>query len=169
MELGKFAGYVLSLILNFQTWQKSSNQNCFHTRTANIMHYVIQLFAYLTHDDIIKWKHFPRYWALWGKFHNGQWRRALMFSLFYAWTNDCVNNRGAGDLRRYHAHYDVTVMHVIFVVCKLNTTASVIIWTAHLCYCYHQLSIAYVHNMVLIAPCTGLLILVWRCLFPYLL
>ena len=35
---------------------------------------------------------------------------ALMFSLIYAWINCWVNNRVAGDLRRYRAHYDVTVM-----------------------------------------------------------
>ena len=28
----------------------------------------------------------------------------------YDWTNVWVNNRDAGDLRRYHAHCDVTVM-----------------------------------------------------------
>ena len=28
-----------------------------------------------------------------------------------AWTNGWVNNRGAGDLRRNRAHYDVTVMN----------------------------------------------------------
>ena len=37
--------------------------------------------------------------------HKGQWRRALMFTL-KGW----VNNRKAGDLRRNHVHYDVTVM-----------------------------------------------------------
>ena len=42
--------------------------------------------------------------------HNGQWRGALMFSLIYAWINDWVNNREAGDLRRQHGHYDVIVM-----------------------------------------------------------
>ena len=35
------------------------------------------------HDDVIKWRHFPRYW------------------LFV---------REAGDLRRYRAHHDVIVM-----------------------------------------------------------
>ena len=39
-----------------------------------------------------------------------QWRRALMFSLIYAWTNGWVNNQDAGDLRRHRAHYDVTEM-----------------------------------------------------------
>ena len=49
---------------------------------------------------------------LWGEStsHKGQWRGALMFSLIYAWTNDGVNNRDAGDLRRHRAHYDVTPM-----------------------------------------------------------
>ena len=42
--------------------------------------------------------------------HKGQWRRALMFSLIYAWINGWVNNREAGDSRRHRAHYDVTVM-----------------------------------------------------------
>ena len=44
--------------------------------------------------------------------HKGQsqWRGALMFSLICAWANSWVNNRDAGDLRRYCAHYDVTVM-----------------------------------------------------------
>ena len=42
--------------------------------------------------------------------HKGQWRGALMFSFIYTWTNGWVNNGEAGDLRRHHAHYDVTVM-----------------------------------------------------------
>ena len=70
------------------------------------------------HDDVIKWKHFPRYWPFVrgihrspvNSQHKGQWRGALMFSLIYAWINNRVNNRGAGDLRRYRAHYDVIVM-----------------------------------------------------------
>ena len=70
------------------------------------------------HDDVIKWKHFPRYWPFgWGIHrppvnspHKGQWRGALMFSLICVWINDWVNNREAGDLRRYRAHYDVTLM-----------------------------------------------------------
>ena len=45
----------------------------------------------------------------------GQWRRALMFSLICTWINRWVNNRGAGDLRRNHAHHDVTVMNYSWV------------------------------------------------------
>ena len=33
-----------------------------------------------------------------------------MFSLICVWINDWVNNREAGDLRRYRANYDVIVM-----------------------------------------------------------
>ena len=70
------------------------------------------------HDDVIKWKHFPRNWPFVREIrrspvnfpHKGQWRGALMFSLIYAWINDWVNNREAGDLRRQHGHYDVIVM-----------------------------------------------------------
>ena len=70
------------------------------------------------HNDVIKWKHFPRYWPfVWGIHrwpvnspHKGQWRRALMFSLICAWINGWVNNREAGDLRRNRAHYDVILI-----------------------------------------------------------
>ena len=70
------------------------------------------------HDDVIKWKHFPRYWPFLRGIHRspvnsphkGQWRGALMFSLICALINGWVNNREAGDLRRYRAHYDVIVM-----------------------------------------------------------
>ena len=43
--------------------------------------------------------------------HKGQWGGALMFSLIWAWINDWVNNREAGDLRHHRAHYDVIVMN----------------------------------------------------------
>ena len=42
--------------------------------------------------------------------NKGQWRETLMFSLICVWINGWVNNLKAGDLRRYHAHYDVIVM-----------------------------------------------------------
>ena len=70
------------------------------------------------HDDVIKWKQFPRYWPFVRGIHRspvnsphkGQWRGALVFSLICVWINGWVNNREAGDLRRYRVHYDVTVM-----------------------------------------------------------
>ena len=69
-------------------------------------------------DDVIKWKHFPRYWPFVRGIHRspvnsphkGQWRGALMFSLICAWINDWVNNGMAGNLRSHRAHCDVSVM-----------------------------------------------------------
>ena len=74
--------------------------------------------SHLSHDDVIKWKHFPRYWPFVRGIHRspvnsphkGQWRGALMISLICVWINGWVNSREAGDLRRYRAHYDVIVM-----------------------------------------------------------
>ena len=70
------------------------------------------------YDDVIKLKHFPRYWPfVWGIHRSpvnspkkSQWRGALMFSLICAWISGWVNNREAGDLRRYRGHYNVIVM-----------------------------------------------------------
>ena len=70
------------------------------------------------HDDVIKWKHFPRYWPFVRGIHRSpvnsphkcQWLGALMFSLICTWINAWVNNRETGALRRHRAHYDVTVM-----------------------------------------------------------
>ena len=42
--------------------------------------------------------------------YKDQWREALLFSVICTWINGWVNNREAGDLRHYRAHYDVTVM-----------------------------------------------------------
>ena len=74
--------------------------------------------TYFYRNDVIKWKHFPRYWPVVRGIHRspvksphkGQWRGALIFSLTCARINDWVNNREAGDLRRHRAHHDVTVM-----------------------------------------------------------
>ena len=75
------------------------------------------------HDDVIKWKHFPRYWPFVRGIHRSpvnsphqaQWRGALVFSLICVWINGWVNTREAGDLRRYRAHYDLTIMWVLFM------------------------------------------------------
>ena len=74
------------------------------------------------HDDVIKWKHFPRYWPFVRGIHRppgnssykGQWRGALMFSLICARIYGWVNNGEAGDLRRNRAVYGVTVMSYTF-------------------------------------------------------
>ena len=64
------------------------------------------------HDDVIKWKLFPRYWPFVREIHRTKASDTELwfFSLICAWINIWVNNREAGDLRRYWVHYDVTVM-----------------------------------------------------------
>ena len=67
-------------------------------------------------DDVIKWKHFPRYCPFVRAIHRspvnsphkGQWRGALMFSMICASINGWVNNCEACDLRHHRPHYDVT-------------------------------------------------------------
>ena len=73
------------------------------------------------YDDVTKWKHFQRNWPFVRGIHRspvnsphiGQWRGALMFSLICVWINCWVNTCEAGDLRRYRAHYDGTIMSKI--------------------------------------------------------
>ena len=80
-----------------------------------------------SHDGVIKWEHFPRYWPFVRGIHRspvdsphkGQWRRDLMFSLVWAWTNGSANSRFTGDLRRHGVHCDVIVMKS----CLLRQTA----------------------------------------------
>ena len=75
--------------------------------------------TFTCHDDVIKGKHYPRYWPFVRGIHRspvnsphkGQWREALMFSLICALMNSWVNNREAGDLRGNDAHYYVTVTY----------------------------------------------------------
>ena len=52
----------------------------------------------IEHDDVIKWKHFSRYWPFVRGIHRspvnsppkGQWRGALMFSFICVWINRWV-------------------------------------------------------------------------------
>ena len=79
---------------------------------------MINCYIWISNDDVIKWKHFLRYWPFVQGIHRGpvnsphkgQWRGALMFSSICVWIISWVNNRESGDLRRYRAHYDFIVM-----------------------------------------------------------
>ena len=78
-----------------------------------------RLYSEFYHDDVIKWKYFPRYWPFVRGIHRSpmnspyksQWHGALMFRLICARIKGWVNNREAGDLRRHRSHYDVISMH----------------------------------------------------------
>ena len=84
----------------------------------------------------------------------GQWRGALMFSLICVWINGWVNNREAGDLRRYRSHYDVIVMwlqenqfilQLLLLIPNPTYTAICLIITAHITL-YHQCNYIVMHN-----------------------
>ena len=83
------------------------------------------------HDDVIKWKHFPRNWPFVRGIHQspvnsphkGQWRGALMFSFICFWIKDWVKNRKTGDLRHCRAHYCVIVMDNPSAKCNSNFLA----------------------------------------------
>ena len=87
----------------------------------------IETYNFCCHDDVIKWKHFPRYWPFVKGIHRSpvnsphkdQWRGALTFSLICAWTNGWANHRDAGDLTRHHTNYDVAV------ICYVNASLDV--------------------------------------------
>ena len=86
-----------------------------------------------SHDDVIKWKYFARYWPFVRGIHRspvnsphkGEWRGALMFSLICAWINAGVNNRKAGDLRHHRAYYNAIIM------CLLRSHFSVLLPERH--------------------------------------
>ena len=77
-----------------------------------------KLQAEICRDDVIKWKHFPRYWPfergnspVTGEFPAQRpVMRSFDVSLICAWVNGWVTSREAGDLRRHRAHYDVIVL-----------------------------------------------------------
>ena len=91
---------------------------CYNGVQYELLDITLQLIETEHHDDVIKWKHFPHcrpfvrgiHRSPVNSPHKGQWRGALMFFLICVWINGWVNNREAGDLRRYRAHYDVIVM-----------------------------------------------------------
>ena len=70
----------------------------------------------LCHDDVIKWKHFPRYWPFVRGIHRSPVTKASHAEFWcFLWsapeqTTEQTVNRDAGDLRRNHSHYDVTVI-----------------------------------------------------------
>ena len=115
----------------------------------------------LQHDDVIKWKNFPRNWLfVWGIHrspvnspHKGQWRGALMFSLICIWISGWVNNREAGDLRRCRGHYDVNVMFILEKHNRHPFLWVVIIW----CYqCSYAVNFTYFRIRCALLICTAL-------------
>ena len=77
------------------------------------------------HEDVIKWKHFPRHWPFVRGIHRSpvnspHTKVTRSFDVFFdlrIWISGWVNNGEAGDLRRHCAYYDVIVMHYLMHTC----------------------------------------------------
>ena len=106
---------ILHTIIRFGTallhWLCDCSQSMFRSLAVEI------------HDDVMYWKHLPRYWPFvrgihrWpvDSPHKDQWCGTLMFPLICAWATGWANNRDAADLRRNGANCDFTVIYSIKV------------------------------------------------------
>ena len=109
---------------------KSCDMNSWRASTRRcIFKRVLGPCEFINGYSIFKWwrrqiETFSRYWPFVRGIHRpsvnsphkGQWRGALMFSLICAWINGSAKNCNAGDLRRHHAHYDVTIMRQLDLI-----------------------------------------------------
>ena len=62
METSKILTKVKHMKAKSIQWQKGAG-NCTRLRAPKLVR----------HDDVIKWKHFPRYWSLWGESTGHRW------------------------------------------------------------------------------------------------
>ena len=95
--------FEFTLLSNTQRTQNGSNSS--HREHKNVLNAHWRQFSvmFLTHDDVIKWKHFPRYWPFVRGIHlspvnsphKGQWHGALMLSLICA-LNKRLNKQSWG-------------------------------------------------------------------------
>ena len=123
------------------------------------------------HDDVIKWKHFPRYWPFVRGIHRspvksphkGHWRGALLFSLICAWRNGWVNKWEAGDLRRHRAllwchcyaefdwrHRDTQVHKLSIRKSPLGGSITLSLELGHSFICMLLLRLGYTQNLTLV-------------------
>ena len=114
-------------ILRCQSFSSNADDKQVSLKKKHEMHEIVQNKCVIchsektSHDDVIKWKHYQRYWPfVWGipptKTSDGG------FDVFFcAWINGWVNNRKAGDLRCHRAHYDVSVMCLFDTVTNMLT------------------------------------------------
>ena len=92
--------YGLALCCFVVIWYRSISPMSFSVTSLSDCGYTPLPVKQSWHDDVIKWKHFPRYWPFElgihrsrvNSPHKGQWRGALMFSLICVWINGWVNN-----------------------------------------------------------------------------
>ena len=81
------------------------------------------------HDDVIKWKHFPRYWTVMRGVHRWPTQRPVTRS-FDVFIDLCLNKRQSKQSWgswRHRSHCDVTVMiiiyHFYFTIIFANTNS----------------------------------------------
>ena len=97
----KYAGVFMS-VLSLHSVQPSEQSWLVTEANWGIKLHPILLVVFsifVIHDDVIEWKHFPRYWPFVRGIHRppvnsphkGQWRGDLMFFSIYAWMNGWVN------------------------------------------------------------------------------
>ena len=117
----------------------------------------------VSHDVVIKWKHFPRNWPFVqgnnrspvNSPHKSQRRRVLMFALIWAWINRWVNNCEAADLWPHRAHRDVIVMYPVRLkslgnwLYSLQPMVPTPLQTTKTHTCYHQCAETVVGNFML--------------------
>ena len=115
-----FGDYAFNVTTTFPKSQWV-NSECCEASITNVTNLWLLNSYSAPHDDVIKWKHFPRCWPFVRGIHRspvnsphkGQWRGSLIFYLICAWINGQINNSEAGDLRCHRAHYGVIVMSKI--------------------------------------------------------
>ena len=95
--------YLLTLVFDIEYHLYESQKYVFFS-FISIFLYIVYLY-FIKNDEIKLWNWSPVNFP-----HKSQWRGALIFSLICAWINGWVNNREAGDLRRHHLYYDVTLV-----------------------------------------------------------
>ena len=125
---------------------------------ANLLdsNHEVMVSKYKNHDDVIKWKHFPRYWPFVRGIHRspvnspnkGQWRGALIFTLISA-LNKRLNNQSWGWWFETpsHTHYDVIVMwlQIMWLWCNVP-----ILCQSHVCLYYCKM-VAYCSGFSVLA------------------
>ena len=91
-----------SIVISTCTWWNLNPQN-----TSKCDKYMRQ---YVSSPLTTWWRYLMETFS--ALLHKRQWHGAFMFSLICVRINGWVNNCEAGDLRRYRAHYDVTIMTI---------------------------------------------------------
>ena len=97
------------------------------------------------HDDVIKWKHFARYWPPTQRPVTRSFEVFFDLRLNHSWAN----NWDAGDLRRYRDHYDIIVMICLSIsqnACLWNW------WIDFLCSNFYGTSRAFAHLTLMGLP-----------------